>query len=121
MRPIFSVWLALCFAARAEALKHHHHHHHEQLDAVRFAEECGAGRTVDCTVTSEWSTPPNFGFGPCSTTCGQGTSTRTRSVIHAACNNGKPCPPLTQTDECMARVCECEDVHCKVRQPVAAA
>jgi hypothetical protein len=35
---------------------------------------------------------PNFGFGACSTTCGQGQSTRVRTIVHDACNDGKPCP-----------------------------
>ena len=82
-------------------------------DDARHAEECLAGVKLDCVVSSEWSVAPNFGFGACSTTCGQGQSTRVRTIVHDACNDGKPCPRLTQTEECMVGVCQCTAVHCK--------
>ena len=59
---------------------------------VYYAEACAAGIKVDCVVSPGWSVGPSFGFGACSTTCGQGVSTRTRSVIHAGCNSGAACP-----------------------------
>jgi hypothetical protein len=84
-------------------------------DAAEHAKQCAAGVNVDCVVDSSWSVPPNYGYnGACSTTCGQGVTTRTaRTVIHGACNAGKPCPALTETVECMEKVCACEIVRCK--------
>jgi hypothetical protein len=83
-------------------------------DAARHTEECAAGSAVDCTVDSSWSVPPAFGWSPCSVTCGQGQTSRSRSVLGAACNGGTPCPVLTQMEECMDHVCPCHRVSCKV-------
>ena len=83
-------------------------------DEIRHAEECAAGKTIDCVYDSPgWSTAPDYGFGACSKACGPGTSTRTRTIIHPACNGGVACPATSQTEACMNRVCECEKVLCK--------
>lgn len=83
-------------------------------DAAEHGKQCAAMILRDCTVDSTWSdVASNFGFGACSTTCGQGTATRTRAVLHSACNGGAPCPPLTQSEECMVAVCDCAKVRCK--------
>jgi hypothetical protein len=83
-------------------------------DAAEHAKQCAAGIVRNCTVDSTWSdSSTNFGFGACSTTCGQGIATRARDVLHIACNGGKPCPPLTQSEECMVAVCDCAKVRCK--------
>jgi hypothetical protein len=82
-------------------------------DDARHAEECLAGTKLDCVVSSEWSVPPSFGFSACSTTCGQGLSTRIRSIIHDACNGGQVCPALSESVECMHQVCTCDTVACK--------
>jgi hypothetical protein len=74
---------------------------------------CASNQPVDCQVDSTWSSPPDYGFGSCSETCGQGSATRARQVIFDECNGGLACPALSQTEECMSRVCECEKVICK--------
>jgi hypothetical protein len=76
-------------------------------DSARHDERCAAGDNIDCHVEEGWS------FGACSTTCGQGTATRTRAVTVTPCNNGAACPATTQTRECMHAVCMCEKVECK--------
>ena len=40
----------------------------------RHEEECADGNKVDCQVEEGWA------FGACSTTCGQGTATRSRAI-----------------------------------------
>jgi hypothetical protein len=40
----------------------------------RHDEECAAGKSVNCQVQEGWE------FGVCTTTCGQGTKTRSRAV-----------------------------------------
>ncbi|MEZ5139735.1 MAG: hypothetical protein R2711_13505 [Acidimicrobiales bacterium] len=54
---------------------------------------------TDCVV-SAWSA-----WSPCSTPCGSGTRTRTRTVITPAANDGTPCPVLSQTDSCNTQPC----------------
>ena len=76
-------------------------------DSARHDERCAAGENIDCHVEEGWS------FGACSTTCGQGTATRTRAVTVTPCNNGAACPSTSQTRECMHTVCMCEKVECK--------
>jgi hypothetical protein len=69
-----------------------------QHDFAYYQDLCDTFMPVNCVVTTAWA------FGPCSTHCGQGTSTRSRTVIHDACNGGLPCPLLVQTEECMKKV-----------------
>jgi Spondin-like TSP1 domain len=60
----------------------------------------------DC-VMSEWS-----GYGTCSTTCGGGTQTQTRSVISQPQNGGAACPTeLSQTRSCNTQPCP---INCAV-------
>ena len=61
----------------------------------------------DCVVSSDWD------WTPCSSVCGEGKATRTREVVVEARNGGEPCPTLSQTVDCMNRVCDCHKVSCK--------
>ena len=49
---------------------------------------------VDC-VMSEWSN-----FSACSVTCGDGTQTRTRSILSLPRNLGRPCNSTVETRVC---------------------
>lgn len=60
---------------------------------------------VDCGV-SDWSA-----WGACDTECGGGTRTRNRTITRTAANNGKLCPPLTETENCNTQPCP---VNCEV-------
>ncbi len=51
---------------------------------------------IDCVVGS-W-----VEFGNCSSPCGAGMQTQSRSVIVASANGGMACPPVTQTQSCTA-------------------
>jgi len=54
---------------------------------------------TDCVV-SAWSA-----WSPCSSPCGSGTQTRTRTVVTPAANGGKPCPVLSETNPCNTQPC----------------
>jgi hypothetical protein len=54
---------------------------------------------VDCHV-SEWTQ-----WTPCSGVCGDGSRTRSRSVVVAAADGGAACPPLEETDTCDLNPC----------------
>ena len=54
---------------------------------------------VNCVVT-EWSA-----WSACSTTCGGGTQTSTRSITTAASNGGTACPALSQMKPCNSQAC----------------
>jgi hypothetical protein len=75
-------------------------------DPVRHQEECDAGVVRDCVVSTGWT------WSACSAQCGEGTITRTRTVIHLQCNGGTACPIMSQTRQCMNVVCDCAKVHC---------
>jgi hypothetical protein len=54
---------------------------------------------VDCQVSE---------FGPwsaCSTSCGSGTRTRSRSVLVPPAHGGQACPDLTETESCNTQPC----------------
>jgi len=62
--------------------------------------ECNAGPCpVNCRV-SLWSH-----YSPCSSTCGTGSKTRTRTVVVLHDEKGTKCPALTQTHECATNLC----------------
>jgi hypothetical protein len=61
---------------------------------------------IDCKVTANWN------WGPCSSVCGEGKSTRTREVTVQPQNGGRACPLLTQSVDCMNRICDCNKVMC---------
>ena len=73
--------------------------------------KCAQGLPVDCVVSTEWS------WGSCSSECGEGTSARTRTVTVEPCNDGQPCPPLSQSTDCMNRACDCDKVHPSASRP----
>jgi Spondin-like TSP1 domain len=54
---------------------------------------------VNCVV-SAWSA-----FDTCSSTCGGGTQTQTRTIITPASNGGTSCPVLSQSQTCNTQVC----------------
>ena len=54
---------------------------------------------VDCVV-GDWSD-----WSACSTTCGGGTRSRSRSVLVQPSGGGAPCPTLVQTDSCNQQPC----------------
>ena len=54
---------------------------------------------VDCVV-SAWSA-----WSACSTSCGGGTQTQTRTVVTPASNGGAACPVLTNTQPCNTQAC----------------
>jgi len=56
-----------------------------------FKDYCGV---IDCRV-SEWSE-----WSDCSTNCGIGEATRTRTIIHPPANGGRECGDLEQTKVC---------------------
>ena len=60
---------------------------------------------VDCQVSGwgEWTN--------CSTSCGGGTKTRTRSITRQSANGGQTCPILTETGSCNSQPCP---VDCQV-------
>ena len=76
-------------------------------DAEYHAKACASGAAYDRVVTG-WGA----GWSACSTTCGQGTATRDRTVIHEACNGGVELA-LHQERECLTKVCTCTKVECK--------
>lgn len=57
------------------------------------SEDCSLYK-CDCFV-SPWSA-----WGACSSSCGVGTSSRSRTILRSPDNNGKPCPELTQSQTC---------------------
>jgi len=56
-----------------------------------FKDYCGV---IDCKL-GEWSE-----WSDCSTDCGHGTSTRTRSIIHPPANGGRECLDMDQSRSC---------------------
>jgi hypothetical protein len=54
---------------------------------------------VNCVV-SDWSA-----FSACSTTCGGGVQTQTRTVVTAASNGGTACPALVNQQSCNNQGC----------------
>jgi len=73
-------------------------------------------------VQSEWGTVPTIlpqdcsvsgwsAWGACSTSCGGGAQTRSRSVLVASLNGGASCPPLSDSQACNAQPCP---VDCQV-------
>merc|ERR1712038_1961498 len=56
-----------------------------------FKDYCGV---IDCQVSS-WSS-----WGSCSSECGSGKATRTRTVIRPQSNGGASCPELSQQQSC---------------------
>jgi hypothetical protein len=87
-------------AAIASAQKAH--------DNEYYLRRCASGQPAFDRVVTGWGA----GWSACSTTCGQGTATRDRTVIHEACNGGYELP-LHQVRECMTQVCTCTKVLCK--------
>jgi hypothetical protein len=70
--------------------------------------ECNEGPCpIHCTV-SEWAA-----WGGCSTSCGIGSKSRSRSVTTEANHGGVVCPELTDEGECMVVQCP---VHCVVSE-----
>jgi len=59
-----------------------------------FKDYCGV---IDCQVSS-WSS-----WGSCSSECGSGKATRTRTVIRPQSNGGVSCPDLSQHRTCKGR------------------
>jgi hypothetical protein len=59
----------------------------------------------DCK-TSAWSV-----WSACTTSCGKGTQTATRTITRAAKNSGRACGALTTTRECEVKPCP---IHCGV-------
>lgn len=59
---------------------------------------------VDCDV-SGWNA-----WGECTKSCGGGKKTRTRSIVTNVNHGGKPCPVLSESDNCNTQPCpeECE-------------
>ena len=65
------------------------------------SESCNNGPCrADC-VMSDWSA-----WSACSSTCGGGTQTRTRTIITPASNGGAVCGPETETRSCNMQACE---------------
>jgi len=63
---------------------------------------CGAGTAclnVDCAVSS-WSA-----YGACTSTCGGGTQTRSRTVTRNQAYNGAACPSLSESRACNTSPC----------------
>jgi hypothetical protein len=66
---------------------------------------CGAMPCpVDCVV-DDWGP-----FGVCSTSCGAGITTRTRSILVQTRNGGVSCPPLADSKSCNIGPCP---IHCE--------
>jgi len=63
-----------------------------------FKDYCGV---IDCQVSS-WG-----GWSPCSSLCGPGKTTRTRSVIRPESNGGVSCPDLEQHKACQNPAASC--------------
>jgi len=61
-----------------------------------FKDYCGV---MDCKV-GEWSD-----WSSCDVTCGTGTSTRHRQVVHPESNGGAQCPTLEERKPCSATQC----------------
>ena len=59
----------------------------------------GGDCPVDCAML------PWGSFGPCSKTCGGGVQLRSRNLLLAAKNNGKPCPLQVQNANCEEALC----------------
>ncbi|MBC8287833.1 MAG: hypothetical protein H8E42_10220 [Nitrospinae bacterium] len=68
-------------------------------DGIAGAERECLSTPVDCQVSalSAWTA--------CTTTCGGGTSTRTRTIVVQPENGGEACPSLTQTQACNTQPC----------------
>eukprot|EP00128_Syssomonas_multiformis_P018789 Colp12_sorted_trinity150504_noHs@30910 len=67
--------------------------------------------TVASTISSETSNLPvdcvvsDWIVSACSVQCGNGTQTRTRTVITPASNGGVDCPPLSEVSPCNTNAC----------------
>lgn len=59
-----------------------------------------AGVTPVNCVVSAWS-----GYGSCSSNCGSGTQSRTRTITTAQVSTGTACPALTQSQSCNTGAC----------------
>jgi hypothetical protein len=59
---------------------------------------------INCSV-SEWGE-----YGPCSSTCGGGSKTRTRNITTQPQYGGQLCPPLSETAECNTQPCRVDCV-----------
>jgi len=69
-------------------------------DYKAFCEE-----VIDCQVSS-WSS-----WSSCSSKCGSGKATRTRSVARPQNNGGASCPELTQRKSCRGEGHHCKSAH----------
>merc|ERR1712055_461721 len=63
-----------------------------------FKDYCGV---IDCQVSS-WSS-----WGSCSSECGSGKATRTRTVIRPQSNGGVSCPDLIEKKSCQGESDSC--------------
>jgi hypothetical protein len=76
------------------------------MSSLKATESCKTDECpVDCGV-SGWGA-----FGECSTSCGEGVATRTRTVIVKPAFGGKKCPTSKNTGRCFEGACP---VGCKV-------
>jgi hypothetical protein len=90
------------------------HRRRSVVQAARGGKKCGAleqvsacapqACPVDCRLT-DWN------LGPCSVSCGAGTSIRARSIRVAAAHGGNACAKLTVNERCDAGPCP---VNCRV-------
>jgi len=75
--------------------------------ALSQTQACNQHACPVACVVSSWSA-----FSSCSTKCGGGTQTRTRSVVTSAANGGAACPSLSQSQTCNTQACPGMCVAC---------
>eukprot|EP01012_Entosiphon_sulcatum_P029449 TRINITY_DN358_c0_g1_i1.p1 TRINITY_DN358_c0_g1~~TRINITY_DN358_c0_g1_i1.p1 ORF type:complete len:2229 (+),score=276.12 TRINITY_DN358_c0_g1_i1:2833-9519(+) len=68
--------------------------------ALEESETCGADPCPVNCVVSAWSA-----WGACSTKCGGGQQTRTRTITVQPIHGGAPCPPLIESQWCNNQSC----------------
>jgi hypothetical protein len=72
---------------------------HCACEAGWIGPDCATPAPTDC-VLSEWGD-----WSPCSTTCGAGTQTRSRTVVQPPANGGLACGALVETRACSSPPC----------------
>jgi len=65
---------------------------------------------VDCILADDWQP-----WTACSSRCGLGTRRRSRRIVRAASNGGRPCPSTVQKGICYGSGCKFARAHGRVQ------
>eukprot|EP00937_MAST-01D_sp_MAST-1D-sp2_P003878 g3878.t1 len=94
------------YERRERKIKVNQDHGGKRCPATNEEKQCNWFRCPIACETSRWS-----GFGKCTTSCGVGTKTRSRTVTVKPQHKGTACGNLTETDSCDMGPCP---LHCEV-------